>query len=239
MNLFLYIDDYDVCQYFATCRTVRYGDGEVICDPEVARHSVFIVRKGMVRVSLLSANGTERLLFYGRPGCLLGDIMCFTEKDLPESLQAVAAGPCEVLRVSHEQLRAACARNPDLAMALLAYAYSKLNSLIHQLDYATFRDTCSQLAALLHAFVQEARAAGTVPERHCLLHMTHQTLAAATGRSRVTVTYALNRLQDLGAIRLHRGRIEILDEAVLARHAKANQEPQERPGVAMAGRVLY
>jgi hypothetical protein len=42
-------------------------------------------------------------------------------------------------------------------------------------------------------------------------------MAAATGRSRVSVTYSLGRLQSAGAIRLHRGRVEVLDEKMLLR----------------------
>jgi hypothetical protein len=44
----------------------------------------------------------------------------------------------------------------------------------------------------------------------------------ATGSTRVSMTYAMNKLQDEGAISLHRGRIEVLVPDVLTRFSSAN-----------------
>lgn len=224
MNPFLHFGDDQLARHFGDYQVVRHADGDVVCDGFSARHFVYIVRSGMVRVSLLSMKGSERLLFYGRSGSLMGDTMCFSpQKDVPEGLRVVSMGPCEVIRVSHEKFRAACARDPELAMGVIARSYSKVSRLIEQLEYATFRDTTCQLAALLQALAQEAYPEGARSAPR-LLHMTHQSMAAATGRTRVSVTYALNRLQESGAIRLSRGHIEVVDDGLLDEFAQEAHE---------------
>lgn len=179
-------------------------------------------------MSILSTQGAERLLFYGHPGCLLGDTMCFgRQSDVPQGVRALAVTPCEVAKMPQREFRQRCVDHPELTLALLRRAYCKVAGLIEQLEYATFRDTTCQAAALLHAFWMETKRTSPSGDSAHLLNITHQMIAAATGRTRVSVTYALNRLRGLGAIKLHRGRIEVVDEEVLARYADEAGEAAE------------
>lgn len=218
MNPFVHLDEDGLLDYFDACRSISHDDGDLVCDDASASENIYIVRSGTVRVSILSHNGGERLLFYGRSGCLLGDTLCFSEQaEVPVGLQVIAMGPCEVVTLSHQRFRAICATDVRVAAAVISRAYSKVARLIEQLEYATFRDTTVQLAALVQALANEAAGAGpgNQPVR---VKMTHQMMAAATGRTRVSVTYGLNRLQEEGAIRLGRGYVEVIDAARLQRH---------------------
>jgi CRP-like cAMP-binding protein len=220
MKPFLHQDQFDVGPYFASCKTTLYEPGELICDIFDTQETVFLLRGGMVRVSILSAQGAERLLFYGHSGCIIGDTMCFGQQsDVPQGVRAVAVTSCEVAQMSQREFRTHCLSHPELTWALLGRAYCKVASLIEQLEYAAFRDTTYQVAALIHAFWLEIRRGKPSHDTEQLLNVTHQMIAAATGKTRVSVTYALNRLRSQGAIELHRGRIEVVDESVLARYA--------------------
>lgn len=115
------------------------------------------------------------------------------------------------------EFRQLCSENADLVLALLRRAYGKVSCLIDQLDYATFRDTTVQVAALLHALWVETKGTTRSSDSGDLFKVTHETIAAATGRTRVSVTYALKRLRTIGAVELYRGRIEVRDAAFLAR----------------------
>jgi CRP-like cAMP-binding protein len=64
---------------------------------------------------------------------------------------------------------------------------------------------------LLLAIFQEVQE--SQPDK--LIRMTHQSMAAATGRTRVSVTHALSKIQEAGAIRLSRASIEVLDAKIL------------------------
>lgn len=219
----------DIRQYFPNCKVVQYQAGEVVCDINSARTTVYILLEGLVRVNLMSSNGSERLLHYRRNGCFMGDTSCFGQNDLPLGLCAVAVEPSQVMEIPHDEFRSVLATTPDLGLTLLRQAHEKIASLMDQLEYAAFGNTVCQLAALIGAIAQEARAAGSHNEDRVRLNMTHQMMAAATGRTRVMVTYALNRLQDLGVLRLHKGQIEVLDLAALARYADPAYPDTRRP----------
>lgn len=228
MQLFIGMHDTNIARHFKAARVMRYAEGEVICSSDMMPDRLFILVSGLARCSLLGPNGCERLLYYRRHGCLLGDTAFFGQGNLPQGLHVVAVEPCEVIQVTYPQFRSVLAEQPQLALALLAQAHAKVASLLEQLEYATFTDTFSQIAALILALVSEASATSPPPGNRLLLNMTHQTMAAATGRTRVTVTYALNRLQDLGVIRLHKGKIEVLDIKALERCANQAYRPLDR-----------
>lgn len=225
MKPFLHQDGFDISSYFSDCKTIIYEPDQLICDLDMVSESIFLLRSGVVRASILSLQGSERLLFYGHAGCFIGDTMCFGRpNDLPNGVRALAVTHCEIAKMSQREMRAKCLQSPDLMTALLSRAYYKVSSLIEQLGYATFHDTTSQVAALVYALWLESKRMRGSGEEKYLLHMTHQMIAATTGRTRVSVTYALNRLQTLGAIKLHRRRVEVSDEFLLARYANEAEE---------------
>ncbi len=230
MNPFVNLDEDDFLSYFEAYPGIHIRDGALVCDNDSARDNIFIVRSGTVRVSIINMNGGERLLFYGRAGCLLGDTLCFSvQKDVPIGLQVVAVGPCEVVRISHERFRSLCSANVGIATAVISRAYSKIARLIEQLEYATFRDTTAQVAALVEALAREAGGGDQDIDTPVRIKMTHQMMAAATGRTRVSVTYGLNRLQEGGAIRLGRGYVEVIDPALLRRYIETASSPRAMP----------
>jgi CRP-like cAMP-binding protein len=233
MKTFLDRDPFDLGPFFSHCKSTYAEVGDLVCDSDSARRSVFLVRKGIVRCSILNSEGPERLTFYGSFGCLIGDTMCFGPKnDISDDLRAVAVTRCEIAKTSHSELKNHYANDPELALSLLRRAHAKVSILVEQLEYATFFDTTRQVAALLYALSAESKCCNFEHDSADLLQITHQTIAAATGRTRVSVTNALSRLRSIGAINLHRGRVEVVDEAALAQVARgaieesAAQSPQ-------------
>lgn len=193
-------------------KSYAFSDGELICGVHNTTNSFFLVTEGAARVSILSSRGAERLMFYAHPGSLIGEGFCFwSEAESPEGIQAFAMGDCTVKKISHASFKKACLQNPDFAMLVIEKSYSKMSIIIEQLMYATFRDTVGQIASLLLAIFQEINESKADRQ----IRMTHQSMAAATGRTRVSVTHALSKIQDAGAIRLSRASIEVLDAKIL------------------------
>lgn len=219
MKPFLSCDDLDMSPLFRTGRPVSFATGAKIADlDELMKHSLLIT-SGVIRISILTDSGRERLLFYGPAGSLIGDSITFGDhSEIPQGIQVHAISAVEALQLSHHDLRMACAAQPEVLLRLLSWAYGKIGTLIDQLEAATFRDTAAQVAALLEAFHAESRRVGPAG-RSALLDLTHQTIASATGRTRVSVTQALNRMQRAGIIELRRGHIDVIDEERLAQIA--------------------
>ncbi|KAA0086992.1 Crp/Fnr family transcriptional regulator [Mycolicibacterium sp. P9-64] len=224
MKPFLSSADLDMTRFFDGARPVTFAPGAWIADVELLKDNAFLITAGVIRISILTSDGRERLLFYGSAGSIIGDYITFGDlAHVPLGTQVHAISAVEALRLPQARLRAACAQEPEVLLALLSWAYGKIAALIEQLESATFRDTTAQVAALLEAFDAESRRAR---DSRTLLDLTHQQIASATGRTRVSVTYALNKLQQAGVIALKRGHVDVLDPMWLARIATEGLEGQ-------------
>ncbi|MGI8312784.1 Crp/Fnr family transcriptional regulator [Saccharopolyspora hattusasensis] len=216
MKPFIDSRGFDLAPHFASKPTIDFPSGSLVLDNARAGQSVMLVERGLVKVTTLNPNGAERMPFYKTQGALLGDTPLFGDTDrLPQGVRIVAVTQVRVREMEREDLLRVCRKSPEFALALLERAHRKIENLIEQLEVATFQHTTAQVAGLLHALWQEMNSGRA--EHGDLLRLTHQEIATSTGRSRVSVTYAVNRLRDAGAITLHRGRIEVLAPHLLDR----------------------
>lgn len=207
------------------CRIVHFKPLRLVWDINSDPSRVYIITKGLIRFSILNSDGAERLMFYGKPGCIVGDILRLSRREDAEDfagIRAVAVEVCEAAVMSDTEFLERCIREPELASVTITQAYQKIECLVQQLDQATFRDATRQVAGLLLALLRETRKNDGDEVR--IVSSTHQMIASDTGKTRVTVTCALNSLQDVGAIRLRRGRIEILNEKMLVDRVKTGRE---------------
>jgi CRP-like cAMP-binding protein len=221
--------DVDLRPLFEGRRRIRYQPGELINDRERSRTHVVLVTSGVVRASLITQRGAQRMLYYGVTGTVLGETGCFGDvSDLPPGIRGDALSEVETLCMPQREFRAAAEARPDIVLGLLRWTTRKVACLIEQLEAASFRDTTAQVAALLHAFWVETHRPDAPEANRRLLHVTHQDVASATGRSRVSVTYALNELQELGVVELHRGRVDVADPVRLRRISEQGSRPADR-----------
>ncbi|MGV9801253.1 Crp/Fnr family transcriptional regulator [Mycobacterium sp. NPDC003449] len=217
MKPFLSSADLDITRFFCGATPVAFEPGARIADVDVLNRHALLITAGVIRISILTASGRERLLFYGPAGSIIGDYFTFGDPaEVPVGTQVHAISAVEALKLPQDRLREACAKEPDVLLGLLGWAYGKIGALIDQLEVATFRDTAAQVGALLEAFHAENRRTG---DACTLLDLTHQAIASATGRTRVSVTYALNKMQQAGVIALRRGHIDVVDPVRLSRIA--------------------
>lgn len=178
---------------------------------ERARCSAFpLVLEGAIRVSKISAQGREILLYRVAPGescvltsgCLLGHID-YAATGIAETAVTLVAVPLplfETLLARHEPFRRHIfelfgARLADLMLLVEEVAF-------HRLD--------QRLAALLLA-------------RGPTLHATHQAIADELGSVREMVSRLLGSFADRGLVRLAREQIDITDAEGLRRLAGDNK----------------
>lgn len=212
-------DEFDVASYFAAYRPMAFEPGDLVQDACVRRQHVGLVDKGVLRISTLSRSGSERMLFFAHSGSILADTACFGyEPDIAQGVRIVAETASRVAFMPMTKFRQITRETPELAFAMLSRAHCKISTLVEQIEYASFHNTIDQVAALILALWREKQRHKNSSDYDRLLNVTHQMIAAATGRTRVSVTYALNRLRSQHAIELHRGSIEVTDPSVLARY---------------------
>ncbi|MGH2376737.1 MAG: Crp/Fnr family transcriptional regulator [bacterium] len=187
-------------------RTVMrsYARGGVIVRPDDPPDSIYLIKKGRVKLSRYSASGREHVLALLEPGEIYGE----------RALAGATAVHCEAfedslicvlsLRDFEELLRA----KPDLALRVIKALAQRLRRAEEEIESFAFRDVPGRLSALL-VRLAEAGADPQHQERRPTLRLTHQDLASMIGATRETVTNVLNRFRDMGLISIRRREIVI------------------------------
>lgn len=175
--------------------------------------NVAFVGHGDIRVFKVSSEGREITLYHVGTGetCLLTLNAALSREVYPAS--AIAEAPVEAVLVPVDSFRSWIDRHAGLRAFIfgeMAHRISDLMALIHEV---VFRRMDRRVASyLLQAFADQ-------PSRH-ELEITHGAIAAELGSAREVVSRVLKELEHEGAVKLGRGRIELLHPALLQRLAE-------------------
>lgn len=148
---------------------------------------------------MLYKDGHEFILEYMGRGAITGEGAAFDGQ--PRFSAAVAMEPTEVVRFEAPVVLAAFPTNPELASSLLEVAALKQRILAKRAQTLSTHHPTRRIAEVL---LRLAQTYGRPTARGLLIdtRLTHTTLAAMTGTSRVTVTRTLRRLAQSGTIEL-------------------------------------
>lgn len=191
-------------------RTVMqsYERGMLIARPEDPPDSIYLIKKGRVKLSRYSASGREQVLALLDPGEIYGE----------RALAGATAVYCEAFEDSlicvlslrdFEQLLAA---KPDLALRFIKALAQRLRRAEEEIENFAFREVPGRLSALLVRLAEagtEVWPSSRGQEPRHVLRLTHQDLASMIGTTRETVTSVLNRLRERGLISIRRREIVI------------------------------
>jgi len=170
--------------------------------------------KGSTRIYERAENGREIALYRSLPGemCLLTLINLLA--DTTYSAEAMAEEELHVVHIPIENFRIALTQSDGFRQVLCSTLVRRLNDLIHLVGRVAFQRLDLRLAQLLHQLFL-ARTTTRLP-------VTHQQLAQELGTSREVASRLLKELEHQGYIRLHRGEIELLSVADIARLATSH-----------------
>jgi CRP/FNR family transcriptional regulator len=174
---------------------------------------VILVLGGLCRVYRTAPDGREVTFMYGRLGDILGLGALFLGPP-PANFQALT--DLEVLPLSIVTFRAILERNEATVIQIAAEELTDhLYEIIAELTAHVFESLAERVG---HHLLELAIAEDThVP---LTTRATRQDLASATASARESVSRVLRRLAEDGAIRLSRGRIEILKPEILCPHSR-------------------
>lgn len=196
----------------AAARRVHLPAGAAAFGPGQPCAHWLILCSGHLRVSRLSADGREIVLYRVHPGesCVL------TTAGLLEGgtydAEAIAETEVEALLLPAAEFLRLIAEQPSFRrLAFAAYA-ARIAALMELAAELAFDEVGTRLARRLLAL----RAAdGTVPA-------THEALAAELGTAREVVSRRLKAFERAGHVTLARGRIVVTDSRALAAAARAS-----------------
>ncbi len=190
--------------------------GRVIYSPGDRSETLFLLKKGRVRLYRLSPEGKVLTTAIIEPPSLFGE-MALIGQGMEDNF-AEALEDCELYVLNRREVRDLLLTDPRVARRLLDLVGRRLTDTERRLEEFAFKSVPQRLASLLLQLNQGVTMpSGEAPALPA--HYTHQQLAEMIGTYRETVTKVLNDFRRRGLIRTERGRIIVLDPEALKKMA--------------------
>jgi CRP/FNR family transcriptional regulator len=200
-------------------RTRTYRRGETILWEGEPCQGLYLVLRGRVKVFKRSAEGREHVLLIIGPGRSFNDVPVFDGGANPGSVAALDASTIALLPTA--EVLHLVASDPRTAMAVIRVLAARMRGFTVAVEDLALRSVTARVAKIL---METAAGRATLIETPAEsgVRLTQSQLAAMTGSVREVVQRALKTLEQDGAIKLARARINVLDAAALKRWAEGH-----------------
>lgn len=173
---------------------------------------LFLVRSGEFKLSLISSEGREQILYLAGTGKLIGE--GFLPHEVQCAASAFAMSDGEVWRFEHDDVVRMNAKSEAIAFAMMRHMAFRANRLIDLILDLSLRSVQRRLASFLYMLALRGGAEQGKP--HIIPRaLDMNTVAARLGTVREEISRALNRMQREGILKLSRQEIVVLDLAAL------------------------
>lgn len=168
-----------------------------------------LVGSGRIRVYKSGESGREITLYHVNAGeCCLLNISCLTSgAPLPAFAQAETA--LEALMIPGDIFRTWMSRHAGLQAYVFQLLAEHLAQVMALVEEVAFKRMDRRLAEYLLGSVALGDSGPSE------VQATHERIAVDLGSAREVVSRLLKEFERMGAVRLHRGRVEVLDPALL------------------------
>jgi len=186
-----------------------YPKGSMIIVAEDVGDTLFIIRKGQIKISVFHEDGREVIFSLLGPGKVFGELSLLDGK--PRSANAVALKESEVITLRRSDFLQLIYENPQVAVLLLAELASRLRRTDEKIEGLALLDVTSRISKTL---LQLAEDQGVESAEGVLIENrpTHQQLANMSGTTRETVSRVISRLETQGYLTCQGRRILVLRE---------------------------
>jgi CRP-like cAMP-binding protein len=142
-------------------RLSSFERGQNIFLRDLAEPGLFLVKSGRVKLSLLSARGSERVIDVVNASGTFGEIQLFSTPHRPRPcLNAEMLDNAELVEISRHALIQAMAQSPNFSLALLNHFGTKLCGLVNELETCCLRTARERIIDYLLTLVDEQQQAG-------------------------------------------------------------------------------
>ena len=193
-----------------------YAAGELLYSPHNPVQTLFILKKGRVRIFRVAADGRALTTALITPGTIFGEMVLLGQHMYDNYAEALDEAVVCVMNRSCVQQH--LLSDPRIATRITEILGRRLIEMERRLSDTVFKSVPQRIAGTLATLAGQQRRLGVGP-RAAQVALTHEQLAALVGTSRETATKVLGEFADRGLIRLARGKITILDPAGVSAEA--------------------
>ncbi|MDQ8044820.1 MAG: Crp/Fnr family transcriptional regulator [Solirubrobacteraceae bacterium] len=212
----------EVRELLAIARRRRFSRGEVVFHQDDPADTLHLVDKGRFAVRGIGQLGDAVMLTVLTPGDMFGELALVDGEGGRRSATVSALEGGETLsihRLDFDRLRRQRPETSQVLIAVMSGQVRRLTRLLGEAHYVTAEKRVRR--RLLEVAGSAATPADAEPQAEpILVPLTQDDLADLAGTSRATVNRVLRSEQEKGAVKLGRGRTEVVDAAALARRAR-------------------
>jgi CRP/FNR family transcriptional regulator len=186
----------------AGTRVFHEGDSSDAC---------YIVSEGSFRVTREHSDGRAITLATLGPGEIFGELAMLDGDTRSASAESITDGT--LLALPANDVRGLLARNPEIALKLVAGLVRRLRAANMRLSRQSFQTVPSRVAGILAQLSREGQESGPDGDgemSEVTIRMNQTDLAQLAGTSRESVSRFLAELERAGVVRSGRGRVTVL-----------------------------
>lgn len=188
--------------------------GQVLYSPQRPTETLFIIKRGRVRLFQIGSTGQPVTTALLGPGTVFGEVPLIGLR--MGGNWAEALEPSQLCLMSPHDVRQLLLADPRITWRINEHMSEHIAELEHRLTDVTCKTLPERLAGTLWTLTT-GTTPGAVSEP---VRLTHQQLAGLVNATRERTTTALGDLADRGLIRLHRGKITVTSRERLLIHAE-------------------
>lgn len=187
-----------------------YAAGELLFSPHNRVETLFILKRGRVRVFRVSIDGRALTTAIMTPGMIFGEMVLLGQRMYDNYAEALEeAVVCVMSRADVQRFLLGDSR---IAARITAILGQRLLEMERRLSDTVFKSVPQRVATTLAMLAGQERRYG-VGSGAPVVALTHEQIAALVGTSRETATKILDDFAVRGLVRLGRGKITLLDMA--------------------------
>ena len=177
-----------------------YKKGEIIFNSGDYFDYFFIVNKGRVKLSKISAMGKEQILKILEVGDFMGELSLLKDTLFTNSAEALEI--TEICIIRSETVREIIMQRPEIALKFLEKYAEIIKHSEELIEQIGLRDVEQRIANFLIAEVEKNNIKNRNNEYEINLPVTKSVLSSILGTTKETLSRKLSLLQDEGLIRL-------------------------------------
>jgi len=210
VNIFKGFAQEQLDQYLALFHNRSFMAGERIHFNHLQEDAIFIVKKGRVKISYFSEDGSEFIVTILRPG----DVFSRHSEAILTPMERT-----DIWLILTKDFKKILADHPLVSMMLIQELGKIMRLMNDVIQDLAFREVSGRIAHLLLRETADTGSSHTNGPEAAELNLTHENLASMVGSSRQTVTGILNRMVQRKIVSQRRGKITIINREALKNYA--------------------
>ena len=217
VQLFSGLSEVELQTINAAARSLRKERGEFVYMPGDRANSVYFLKKGRIKLSVLSNSGKEIAIDIIQAGEMFGEFALIDESERSNMTQAL--DDVTILVFKKHDFVSLLKSQSNLALNYIRMVGDRRRRMEKKLSDITSKEVPARVCELLHEL--SAYALPASGGHQSLIPLMHHDVASLIGASRQTTTSILNDLMRRGFIELGRGWIRIKSLTDLQRYISA------------------